>query len=126
MKSVNRVTLLGHLVADPEIKITKTGKKVSNFALATNNEWFDHNGELQSSVDFHRIVAWEKLADITSTYLKKGQPVLLEGRLTHRSYEGKDKLRHYITEVVVSNLHLLSWRQDRNSIEAKELAASAS
>lgn len=125
MKSVNRVTLLGHIVADPQVKSTKTGKQVVNFALATNNEWFDHNGEMQRSVDFHRIVAWEKLADICGKYLAKGSPVLLEGRIVNRSYEGKDKMRHYVTEVVVNNLHLLQWKKEGNSVEAKELAAVA-
>lgn len=122
MKSLNRVTLLGHLVANPDLKSTKSGKQVASFALATNNEWYDHDGELQRSVDFHRIVAWEKLADITGRFLSKGCPVLLEGRLTNRSYEGKDKMRHYITEVVVNNLHLLQWKKENNSVEAKELA----
>lgn len=64
MKSVNRVTLLGHMVADPEVKSTKTQKSVSSFAIATNNEWYDAEGELKKSVDFHRVVAWEGLADL--------------------------------------------------------------
>lgn len=125
MKSVNRVTLLGHVVADPQIKSTKSGKQVANFAVATNNEWFDHNGELQRSVDFHRVVAWERLASVTEQFLTKGSPILLEGRLTNRSYESKDKMRKYITEVVVNNLHLLKWKQENNSVEAKELAEAA-
>ena len=125
MKSVNRVTLLGHVVADPQIKSTKSGKQVANFAVATNNEWFDHNGELQRSVDFHRVVAWERLASVTEQFLTKGSPILLEGRLTNRSYESKDKMRKYINEVVVNNLHLLKWKQENNSVEAKELAEAA-
>lgn len=125
MKSVNRVTLLGHVVADPQVNSTKSGKNVATFAVATNNEWFDHNGESQRSVDFHRVVAWEKLADVCTRFLEKGSPILLEGRLTNRSYEGKDKSRHYITEVVVNNLHLLKWKKENNSVEAKELAEAA-
>jgi len=122
---MNRVTLLGHVVADPQVKSTKNGKQVSNFALATNNEWFDANGELQRSVDFHRVVAWEKLSDLAERFLEKGSPVLIEGRLTNRSYEGKDKMRHYLTEVVVSKMHLLRWKKESNSVETKELAATA-
>jgi single-strand DNA-binding protein len=125
MKSVNRVTLLGHLVADPQIKTTKSGKQVANFAVATNNEWFDHNGELQRSVDFHRVVAWESLANVTEKFLEKGSPILLEGRITNRSYESKDKSKIYVTEVVVNNLHLLKWKQESNTVESKELAATA-
>lgn len=122
---MNRVTLLGHIVADPQVKSTKNGKQVSNFALATNNEWFDENGELQRSVDFHRLVAWEKLSNLAERYLEKGTPLLVEGRLTNRSYEGKDKMRHYITEVVVNKMHILKWKKESNSVEAKELAATA-
>ncbi|MFA5855540.1 MAG: single-stranded DNA-binding protein [Candidatus Gracilibacteria bacterium] len=108
MKSLNRVTLLGNVTADPELKKTATtGKSVISFAIATNNEWLDNEGVLQKSADFHRIVAWERLAEICGKYLKKGSPVLLEGRLVNRSYEGKDNLRHYVTEVVASDIRLL-------------------
>jgi len=123
MKSLNRVTFMGHLVADPEIKSTKSGKSVSTFALATNNEWFDSDGVLQKSVDYHRIVAWESLADLCKKFLRKGSPVYLEGRLTNRAYEGKDKLRHYITEVVLNQLQILQWEASKKAVQAKELAA---
>ncbi len=122
MKSLNRVTFMGHLVADPEIKSTKSGKSVSTFALATNNEWFDSDGVLQKSVDYHRIVAWESLADLCKKFLRKGSPVYLEGRLTNRAYEGKDKLRHYITEVVLNQLQILQWEASKKAVQAKELA----
>ena len=69
MKSINRVSILGHVVADPEIKVTKSGKSVSNFAVATNNEWYDsERGE--KSADFHRIVSW-KLAELCVRHLRK-------------------------------------------------------
>lgn len=124
MKSVNRCTFLGHVVADPEMKVTKNGKQVTNFAIATNNEWFDAEGELKKSVDFHRIVAWDGLAKVCAEYLKKGSPIYLEGRLTNRSYEGKDKMTHYITEVVAHNAHILKWETGKQTLEAKELAAA--
>lgn len=124
MRSVNRVTFLGHIVADPELRTTKSGKSVTTFAIATNNEWFDSEGVIQKSVDFHRIVAWEGLAELCSKYLRKGSPIYLEGRLTNRSYEGKDKMKHYITEVVAQNLHILKWLEDKKAVETKELAAA--
>ena len=124
MKSLNRVTFMGHLVADPEIKSTKSGKSVSTFALATNNEWFDSDGVLQKSVDYHRIVAWESLADLCKKFLRKGSPVYLEGRLTNRAYEGKDKLRHYITEVVLNQLQILQWEASKKAVQAQELAVA--
>lgn len=122
MKSVNRVTFLGHVVADPELRTTKNGKFVLTFAIATNNEWFDSEGERQKSVDFHRVVAWEGLAELCSKHLKKGSPLYLEGRLTNRSYEAKDGMKRYVTEVVASNIHILQWLAEKKIVEAKELA----
>jgi len=124
MKSVNRVTLLGHIVADLELKSTKTGKPVTSFAIATNNEWFDAEGELKKSADFHRVVAWDHLADLCSKFLQKGSPIYLEGRLTNRSYEGKDNLTHYITEVVATNVTLLQIAESKKNVEPRTLESS--
>lgn len=124
MRSINQVTLLGHLAADPELRTTKNGKSVLSFALATNNEWLDNEGEKKRSVDFHRIVAWEGLAERCSTSIRKGSPVFVGGRLSNRSYEGSDKSMHYITEVVANNVHLLNWEQNAKAVETRELAAA--
>jgi single-strand DNA-binding protein len=125
MRSVNKVTFLGHLVADPELKTTKSGKSVLSFALATNNEWRNTEGEKQESTDFHRIVVWEKLAEICAKHLFKGSPIYMEGRLSNRSYEGKDKIRRYITETIANSVHILKWKAEKNTIQTKELAAAA-
>jgi single-strand DNA-binding protein len=114
--------ILGHVVADPQIKSTKSGKAVLSFAIATNNEWFDHEGTLKKSADFHRLVAWERLAELCSKHLRKGSPVLVEGRLTNRSYEGADKMMHYTTEVVVSEVHLLRFEKSEKTVESQEMA----
>lgn len=124
MKSVNRVTVLGHVVADPELKSTKSGKSVSSFAVATNNEWFDADGVLQKSVDFHRVVAWEGLAELCAKYLFKGSPVYLEGRLSNRAYEGKDKIQRFVTEIILNKLNILKWKEESKAVEIKELAAA--
>ena len=124
MKSVNKVSLLGHIVADTELKMTKSGKAVCSFAVATNNEWNDNDGNVQKSTDYHRIVAWEGLAKIASEHLKKGSPVYLEGRLTNRFYEGKDKVQYYVTEVSATSIHILKWIQEKKSVEAEELAVA--
>lgn len=113
---------MGHIVAKPELSKTKTGKSVSHFALATNNEWFDSEGVAQRSVDFHRIVAWEGLAQLCEKNLTKGSPVYVEGRLTNRCYESKDKSRRYITEVVADRINILSWKPKDKKVETKELA----
>lgn len=122
MRSINRVELLGHVVADPDLKSTKSGKSVLSFAIATNNEWFDHEGVLKKSADFHRVVAWERLAEICARYLKKGSPVFVEGRLINRSYEGQDKSVRYLTEVVLNEVHLIQFERNKQSVETKELA----
>lgn len=121
MKSINKVTVLGHVVADPQVKSTKSGKSVSTFSLATNNEWFDAEGVLKKSADFHRIVAWERLADLCGKYLQKGSPVLVEGRLSNRAYEGNDKIMRYVTEVVLEDVHLLRFEKEKNTVESSEL-----
>lgn len=123
MRSVNKVTLLGHIVNDPELKKTKNGKSVSSFSIATNNEWNDADGQIKRSADFHRIVTWDKLAEIACKHLKKGFPVYMEGRLTNRSYEGKDKIQYYVTEIVASNIHILKWGTESKEMETLELAA---
>lgn len=122
MKSINHVSILGHVVADPQIKSTKSGKSVLSFAIATNNEWLDAEGTLKKSADFHRVVAWEGLAEICSKHLRKGSPVFVEGRLTNRAYEGADKIMHYVTEVVLNDVHLLRFEKEQQTVESKELA----
>lgn len=121
MKSINRVSILGHVVATPELKVTKSGKSVSSFAIATNNEWYDAEGEPKKSADFHRIVAWEKLAELCSNHLRKGSPVFVEGRLSNRNYEGSDNMTHYVTEVILKDLHLINFEKDRQTVDVKEL-----
>jgi single-strand DNA-binding protein len=121
MKSINRTTFLGHVVADPQTHITQTKKTLCRFAIATDNEWKDNKGEKQKSVDFHRVIAWEGLGKLCSEQLRKGTPVYLEGRLTNRSYEGKDGMRHYLTEVVATKIHLLEWQKEKSKIKTKEL-----
>lgn len=116
--------LMGNLTADPELRKTKTGKSVVTFSLATNNEWFDNEGELQKTSDFHRVVAWEGLAEVSKKYLKKGSAVFLEGRLSNRSYEGKDKIRRFVTEVVATSLHLMPKGVQQDISKLEELAVA--
>jgi single-strand DNA-binding protein len=122
MKNINRVQLMGHLVADPDYKTTTTGKKLCSFVTATNNEWRDNDGKNQKTVDYHRVIAWDRLAERCHRELKKSHPVFLEGRLTNRSYEGKDGTRHYVTEVNLQNLSMIVWKEKEKEIETHELA----
>jgi single-strand DNA-binding protein len=102
MPRYNRVTLMGNVVRDPEIRYVGTGAAVTRFTIAVNRK-----GNEMDSADYIDIVAWDKLAETSNTYLKKGTLVLIEGRLTIRAYESKSGERHKAAEVVMSLLQML-------------------
>ncbi len=105
---LNKVSLIGNLTGDPVNKSLASGQSVALFTLATNYNWKDvRTKEKKSRADFHKVVAWGHLAEIISSYLKKGSKVFLEGRLQNRSYQDKNKNTRYITEVVASDLIML-------------------
>ncbi len=107
MKSLNKVQLIGNLTKDPELKYTATSMAVATFTIATNRGWTTDTGEKKDEVDFTRIVAWNKLAEICGQLLKKGRKVYVEGRLSNRSYEDKEGVTKYISEVVINDMILL-------------------
>lgn len=107
MKSLNKVQLIGNLTRDPELKYTATSMAVCTFTVATNRGWTTDTGEKKDEVDFTRIVAWNKLAEICGQLLKKGRKVYVEGRLSNRSYEDKEGVTKYISEVVINDMILL-------------------
>ncbi len=102
---MNRVLLTGRLTRDPEMRSLANGKTVTQFSLATN----DYRGG-QEKAEFHTVVTWDRLAEICAQYLGKGQLVALEGRLQTRQWEDERKLRHWKTEIVASQLEMLSGR----------------
>lgn len=103
----NKVILIGHLGNDPEVKDLESGTKVANFSLATNDYYKDPQGERVENTQWHYLVAWNKTAEILEKYVKKGQEVAIEGKLTNRSYDDKEGNKRYVTEVVVNDLVLL-------------------
>jgi single-strand DNA-binding protein len=107
MKSLNKVQLIGHTTADPELKYTPTGSAVCNFTIATNRNWTTETGEKKEEADFTRCVAWNKLAEICGKFVKKGKKVYVEGRLSTRSWQDKDGQTKYMTEVVLTDVILL-------------------
>ena len=104
---LNRVTLLGRLTRDPELKNLPTGKSVATFSVATGRVWKDASGQKQQQSEFHNIVAWGKLGEIANQYLRKGRQVYLEGRLQTRDWTGQDGVKRYRTEIVAENLILI-------------------
>lgn len=121
MRSLNKVMLIGHLAADPELRQTKNEHPVATFSLATNRDWITGSGEAKKATDFHRIVVWGKPAEIVSKYFKKGMGVYVEGRLTNRSYEGKDGQKKFMTEVVCNEFNMLSYKKNSEGVEQLEV-----
>lgn len=106
-RSLNRVTLIGNLTRDPELKYTPQGTAVCSFAVATNRSWITATGDIKEDVQYHRLVAWQKLAELCGKLLSKGKRVYLEGRIIYRSYVGKDGTQRNITEIVLDDFVLL-------------------
>jgi single-strand DNA-binding protein len=123
MKSVNKVILLGNLTRDPELKQSAGKKPVCVFGLATNRSWTTKSGQKQEEPEYHRIVAWEKLAETCHQYLRKGRKVYVEGRLQSHTYTGQDGVEKTGIEVVLEELVMLdSMRKD---VQAPSRSAKA-
>lgn len=106
-RNLNKVLLIGNLTRDPELRYTPQGTAVCTFGLATNRQWTTEAGEKKEEVEFHRIVAWNKLAEICAQLLKKGNRVYLEGRLQTRTWTGNDNVKRSQTEIVITDMILL-------------------
>src|ERR671914_408590 len=126
-KSVNKVYLVGRLTRKPELRHTTTNKAVCAFGLATNRTRKTETGEKQEEADFHRIVAWDKLAEACHQYLRKGRMVHVEGRLQTRTYIGQDSIEKYTTEIVAEEIMILDKMPDevKESSEAKNASNGA-
>lgn len=103
--NVNKVILVGRLTRDPEIRTTPSGQTVATVGLATNNYW-TKDGQRQERTEFHTVILWGRLAEISGQYLTKGQEAYFEGRLQSRSYTGKDGVERKVTEVVAESMQL--------------------
>ena len=110
-RSLNRVQLIGNLTRDPELRYTPSGTAVCTFSVATNRGWTTDTGEKKEEVEFHRIVAWNKLAELCSQFLTKGRKVFVEGRLATRSWTAQDGTQKQTTEIVISDMILLDNRR---------------
>mgnify|MGYP001013038602 FL=1 len=106
-RNLNKVMLIGNLTRDPEMRYTPQGNAVASFVIATNREWVTQ-GEKKQSVDFHNVVAWNKLAEICGQLLKKGVKVFVEGRLQTRDWVGDDGKKRYKTEIIIDDMIILT------------------
>lgn len=112
---LNRVTLLGRITQDVELKTTESWKKVTNVSLVTNQQWVDASWEKQELAEFHSLQAWWKIAEIMAQYVTKWQKLLVEGKLQTRSWEGNDGVKKYKTEIIISNMIMLEKSWNTNS-----------
>jgi single-strand DNA-binding protein len=109
-RSLNKAILIGNLGSDPEIRTIASGTRVANFSVATSRSWTGKDGQQQEKTEWHRIVAWDKLADIAERFLKKGERVYIEGEIEYRSYEDKDGVTKYMTEIRAREMMMLGGR----------------
>ena len=111
-RGVNKVILIGNLGSDPELRYTGSGTAVCNFSLATSESYKDRDGNQVENTEWHRIVAWARLAEICGEYLKKGRQVYIEGQLQTRQWEDKDGNTKYTTEIKAREMQMLGGRDD--------------
>lgn len=113
MSSLNKVMIIGRLGADPDVRYTQSNTAVANMSVATTDRYKDRNGELQENTEWHRVVVWNRLAEICQQYLKKGSLVYFEGKLETREWEDKDGQKRYTTEIKAFNMQMLDSRGDQ-------------
>ena len=114
-RSLNKVSLIGNVGADPEIRTIAGGSRVANFSLATTRQWSSQSGEKQEKTEWHRIIAWDnargaKLADVIEKYVKKGDKLYVEGRIEYRQWQDKENQTRYATEINANEIILLGGR----------------
>lgn len=111
-RSLNRVMLIGNIGVDPELRTTSSGARVAEFPLATHRRWTGRDGRDVEKTEWHRIIAWDGLADVAERYVKKGDRLFVEGRVEYRSWEDRSGRTRYATEITAQDLILLT---DRSS-----------
>jgi len=107
---LNKVMLIGNLGKEPEIRSTQSGTAVATFNVATTERWKDKEGQMQETTEWHRVVAWQRLAEICGEYLHKGSNVYIEGKLQTRKWQDQNGNDKYTTEIVASEMKMLSPR----------------
>ncbi|KES10695.1 Single-stranded DNA-binding protein [Snodgrassella alvi SCGC AB-598-O02] len=110
--SVNKVILVGRLGRDPEARYMPNGEAVTNFSIATDEQWRDRNGERQTRTEWHNVTLYGKLGEIANQYLRKGSQVFIEGRIQSRKYNGKDGIERIAYDIIGSEMKMLGSRNE--------------
>ena len=118
--TVNKVILIGNLGKDPEVRRLENGTVVASFSIATSETYTDKKtGEKRDNTDWHNIVVWRGLAEVTEKFIKKGMKIYVEGKLRTRSWQDKENVTRYTTEVVADELNILTWLDNNSNQEQK-------
>ncbi len=125
-RSLNRIILIGNLTRDPELKYTPAGTAVCTFGVATNRSWTTADGQTKEETQYHRVVAWQKLAELCGKLLNKGKKVFLEGRMTYRTYTGKDGVQRTVAEIVMDDFIVFGNGRKPGEEETKDESTPAS
>lgn len=124
MASVNKVILIGNLGKDPELRYIPNGDAVASFSLATTDQWKDTNGEKKEHTEWHRCVAWRRLAEVIGEHAKKGTQMYIEGKLQTRKWQDKDGQDRYTTEIRGDEMKMLGSRQGMGDAPPRESAGA--
>ncbi len=127
--SVNKVILVGNVGSDPEIKYLDSGTPTAKFSLATSETYNNRNGEKVTQTEWHNIILWRGLAEVAEKYVKKGMQLYIEGRLRNRSYDDKNGVKRYVTEIQADVMQMLGKRGEYSPADApsqsQNMAASS-
>jgi len=120
--NLNKAELIGNLVADPIVKALPSGQSIASFRMATNYTWRDSKTkEKKNNTEYHPIIAWGKLGDVVGKYLKKGDKAYIDGRLRTRTWESKDGIKHYRTEIIAQNMIMLGGAKTKPEKETEKV-----
>lgn len=126
MAAINKVILIGNVGKDPELKYSAAGTAVCNISVATTRSWKDKNsGEKQEETEWHRVVFYDRLAEVVGEYVKKGKPIYVEGRLKTRKWQAKEGHDVYTTEIIAHEMQLLGSRDDSQPAAPRPAPAAA-
>lgn len=124
-RSLNKAQIIGNLGADPEIRSTTSGTRVATLSVATSRSWTDRSGQKQEKTEWHRVVCWDKLAEICERYLKRGDRVYIEGRIEYRQWEGQDGQTRYTTEIRAREMIMLGGSGDAGGSRSSDRSSYA-
>jgi len=125
MAGINKVILVGNLGKDPEVRAVGTDRKVASFSLATTESYKNKSGERVDQTEWHNIVFWGPIADVIERYLRKGSQIYVEGKIRTRSYDDKDGVKKYITEIIGDTMTMLGTKGSSDSLGSSSGASSS-